>query len=75
MALLWEEVEERMKGCSLCLFRRLWKERNRRSFNEVKQSDQTTKSFFVCNFLDKARVYIDDSSMSMIGFVDWVGAF
>ena len=56
----------------LCLFRTLWKVRNRRSFEDAKQSNQAMKSSFMCIFLDWARANMDAMPMSMIDFVDWL---
>lgn len=55
------------------LFWTLWKEKNKRPFENIEQLSQVIKSSFMCIFLDQVRVYIDDYSLTMIGFVDWLG--
>lgn len=41
-------------------------------FRLVEQLDQGIKSFFMCIFLDLARVYIGELSMSRTDFVAWL---
>ena len=59
------------RGCSFVPF---WMERNKRSFKDIEQFDQTIKYSFMCTFLDWVRVNIDDNSLTMIGFLDWLSS-
>ena len=54
----------------LCLLWTLWKERNRKAFNDAKQSDQAIKSIFLYTFVNWVRVYIEDHTSSMLDVVD-----
>ena len=45
---------------------------NERAFNDVKQSDQAIKSFFLYTFVNWARVCIKDHTLSTIDFIDWL---
>ena len=56
----------------LCLMWTLWKERNERVFNDIKRSNQAIKSFFMYTFVNLVRVYIEDHTLSMIDFIDWL---
>ena len=50
----------------------LWKERNGRAFNDVEQSNQDIKYSFLYNFMNWVRVYIEDYTLFMIDFIDWL---
>lgn len=70
--LLWGKIQKKLGGAALlCLF---WMERNKRSFKDIEQFDQTIKYSFMCTFLDWVRVNIDDHSLTMIGFLDWLSS-
>ena len=56
----------------LYLLLTLWKERNKRTFNDVEQSDQAIKSTFLYTFGNYDRVYINDHTMLILDFVDWL---
>ena len=56
----------------LCLMWTLWKERNGRAFNDVEWADQTIKYSFLYNFVNWARVYMEDHALSMADFVYWL---
>ena len=56
----------------LCLMWTLWKERNGRAFNDVEWADQTIKYSFLYNFVNWARVSIEDHILSMVDFIDWL---
>ena len=60
------------RAAPLCLMWTLWKERNERAFNDVEWADQTIKCSFLYNFANWARVYIEDHTLSLIDFVDWL---
>ena len=49
----------------------IWKERNRRAFNDIERFDQTIKSIFMYTFVIWTRVFIEDHMLSLINFVDW----
>ena len=50
----------------------LWKERNRRAFNNVERFGQSIKSLFMYTFVNWVRVYIENHTVSMIDFIDWL---
>ena len=52
-----KEREQSWKAIPLCLFWTLWKERNRRAFNDMEQSEQTIK-FSFCMLLQIGLGYI-----------------
>ena len=56
----------------LCLMWTLWKERNGRAFNDVERADQAIKYSFLYNFVNWARVSIEDHILSMVDFIDWL---
>ena len=60
------------RAAPLCLLWTLWKERKGRAFNGVEQVDQTIKFSFLYNFVNWARVYIEDHTLSMLDFVNWL---
>lgn len=57
---------------SLCLLWTIWSERNRRAFKDVDIS--SLKSSFMRIFIDYVRHHIEGNTMSLIDFVDWLGA-
>ena len=59
---------------SLCLFWSIWRERNRRTFENCESLDQTIKSSFLYLFWDWVRLSIGDGVMSPLDFVDWLGS-
>ena len=64
--------EKAWRAAPLCLMWTLWKERNGRAFNDVEQSNQDIKYSFLYNFMNWARVYIEDYTLFMIDFIDWL---
>ena len=56
----------------LCLLWTIWKKRNKRAFNDVEQSNQAIKSNFMYTFVNQARVYMEDHTLSLLDFVDWL---
>ena len=62
------------KVAPLCIFWSIWRERNRRTFEDRESLDQTFKSSFLYLFWDWVRVYMGDSISSLIDFVDWLGS-
>ena len=49
-------------------------EKNRRAFEDAEQLKQAIKFSFKRVFWDWIGVYISDTSMSMIRFVDWLNS-
>ena len=41
-------------------------------YMEVERYDQSIKSLFMYIFMNLARVYIEDHTVSMIDFIDWL---
>ena len=62
------------KVAPLCIFWSIWKERNRRTFEDKESSDQTIKSSFLYIFWNWVRVYMGDNVTSLLDFVDWLGS-
>ena len=56
----------------LCLMWTLWKERNGRAFNNIERFDQSIKSLFMYTFVNWGRVYIENHTISIIDFIDWL---
>ena len=46
----------------------LWKQRNRRAFNDIERSNQSIKYIFIYIFVNWVRMYIEDHIVSMIDF-------
>ena len=59
----------------LCLFWTIWKEGNRRSFDNEEFSDQRLKPVFLSNFLSSSNLYIVEGPMSLLTFVNWLGFY
>ena len=57
----------------LCLFWTLWKDKNRRVFEDTKLADQTILWSFLYMFLDWVRVHVDCTSWSIFDFIDCLG--
>ena len=62
------------KVVPLCIFWSIWRERNRRAFEDRENLDQTIKFFFLYLFWDWIGVYMGDCVTSLIDFVDWLGS-
>ncbi|RVW54709.1 NADH dehydrogenase [ubiquinone] flavoprotein 2, mitochondrial [Vitis vinifera] len=45
---------------------------NRRAFDDIERNDQDIKSIFLYTFVNWARVYIEEHTLSLIDFVDWL---
>ncbi|RVW96497.1 LINE-1 retrotransposable element ORF2 protein [Vitis vinifera] len=64
--------EKAWRAAPLCLMWTIWKERNRRAFDDMERNDQDIKSIFLYTFVNWARVYIEEHTLSLIDFVDWL---
>ena len=60
------------RAAPLCLMWTIWRERNRRAFDDMERNDQDIKSIFLYTFVNWARVYIEEHTLSLIDFVDWL---
>ena len=69
------ERKEKRRGMQplLCLFWTLWKERNRRIFEDTELADQAILQSFLYTFSDWVRVHVDCTSWSIFDFIDWLG--
>ena len=45
---------------------------NRRAFNDIKHPNQASKSNFIYTFVNWARVYVEDHTLSLLDFIDWL---
>ena len=61
------------RATSLCLFWTIWKERNKRSFENMELSIQRFKFLFLCSLLSWTNMLIEHTSMSLVDFIDWLG--
>ena len=60
------------KVALLCLFWTLWWEKNRRALDNYESMDQAIKNSFLYLFWDWVQLYIEDGSLSLLDFLDWV---
>ena len=58
----------------LCIFWTVWRERNRLAFRRGFLAIQKLKNSFVCNLWSWARVYMEEESSSLLGFLEWLAA-
>lgn len=66
--------KKRMKArraALLCLFWTIWKERNKRAFENIEKGDQVIKQTFMYIFWEWVWMYIADSPLSMLDLIDW----
>ncbi|RVW89084.1 LINE-1 retrotransposable element ORF2 protein [Vitis vinifera] len=64
--------EKAWRAAPLCLMWTIWKERNRRAFDDIERNDQDIKSIFLYTFVNWVRVYIEEHTLSLIDFIDWL---
>ena len=68
----WKKAEESLEP--LCLFWTIWKEKSRRSINNVESSVQKLKFLFLCSLLSWTNLFIENSTMFIKDFIDWLGS-
>ena len=73
-SLVGKKSKKAWKVAPLYLFWSIWRERNRRAFENCESLDETIKSSFLYLFWDWIRLHIRDESMSLLDFVDWLGS-
>ncbi|RVW42122.1 hypothetical protein CK203_085788 [Vitis vinifera] len=64
--------EKAWRAAPLCLMWTIWKERNRRTFDDMERNNQDIKFIFLYTFVNWVRVYIEEHTLSLIDFVDWL---
>ena len=62
--------KKRKKACNAAS---LWKERNRRIFEDTELADQAILRSFLYMFSDWVRRHVDCTSWSIFNFIDWLG--
>ena len=67
-----QEKRESLESGPLCLMWTIWKEKNRRVFDDIERNDQDIKPIFLYTFVNWAKVYIKEHTFSLIDFVDWL---
>ncbi|RVW63006.1 DNA-directed RNA polymerase 3B, chloroplastic [Vitis vinifera] len=67
-----QERKKAWRAAPLCLMWTIWRERNRRAFDDMERNDQDIKSIFLYTFVNWVRVYIEEHTLSLIDFVDWL---
>ncbi|KAJ9674048.1 hypothetical protein PVL29_023543 [Vitis rotundifolia] len=58
----------------LCLYRSIWKARNRIAFEDNVLSIQRLKVSFVYFLWSKTKLFIKSGHSTLIDFIDWVGS-
>ena len=58
----------------LCFFWLVWKARNRIAFDNEELSLNRLKNTFVCNLWVWSKPVVNEGSLSLFGFFDWLGA-
>nr|CAN60781.1 hypothetical protein VITISV_022451 [Vitis vinifera] len=64
--------EKAWRAAPLGLMWTIWKERNKRVFDDIERNDQDIKSIFLYTFVNWARAHIKEHTFSLIDFVDWL---
>ena len=73
MTLLLEESVKKFGG-QLLFVSSIWKERNKTSFENVELSIQRLKFLFLCSLLSWTNLFIENTTMSLVDFIDWLGS-
>ena len=63
--------EKAWRTAPLCLMWTLWKERNKRAF-DIEWSNQALKHSFLFTLVNWAKVFIEDHTLFMIDFIEWL---
>ena len=71
-AFVSKKKEKAWRAAPLCLMWTLWKKRNERLFNDTERSDQALKLSFLYTFVNWGRMYLEDHSLSLIDFIEWL---
>ena len=58
----------------LCLFWKIWKERNSRAFEIKEHSIHRIKFNFLCNLWAWSNLFITLDPSSIVDFVGWIGS-
>ena len=58
----------------LCIFWTVWNERNKLAFRWDSLTIQTLKNSYVCSLWSWVRVYMEEESSSLLGFLEWLAA-
>ena len=74
MVPLLEENRKKFGAAPLCLFWTIWKEINRRSFENMELFIQRLKCLFLCNLLTWTKLFIGERLMFIVDFIDWMGS-
>ena len=72
--LLLVEKEKRVGELLLHVFSELFEVRKIGVFKNCENADQTLKNTFLYLLWDWVRLYIGDSSLSLLDFMDWFGS-
>ena len=67
-----KKIKKAWNVAPFCLFWAIWKERNRRAFEDAGLSNQELKFYFLCNFLEWTKGGLGFESSSMIDFINWL---
>ena len=63
-----KKKEKAWRAIPLFLMWTIWKERNRRVFDDIERNDQVIQSIFLYTFVIWARVYIEERTFSLDRF-------
>lgn len=69
-----ERNDKKLGGPLLYVYFGDWKERNQRALEDLEQFEQAIICSFTNTFLEWVRLYVDDHSLTIIGFVDWLSS-
>ena len=58
----------------LFIFWTVWNERNKLAFRWDSLTIQTLKNSYVCSLWSWVRVYMEEESSSLLGFLEWLAA-